>query len=399
MHASTEKTGLYGLMAEFDSAQAIVDASTRAVAAGYTRLEAYTPFPIEELNDIIHKKRTILPKLVLTAAFAGMGTGFALQVLGLGDRVPAERRRPAAGHLAGVRRAVLRADDSLRGADRRHRHDRAERAAAALPPGVQRRALHHRLVGQVLPGDRGRGRALRQGRRRSGSCRGWARRESTTLRNRRDGAARSPSCVDGVGGGGRCRQDMHDTPRYEVYEASRLRRRARVAQPAGRHRGPRPAARRRVALHRQGRRRCRPTAFPFADRRRPRCSAAGSASTSTARRATGCSAMAGAWWCSAGCARRRATTRSGCSGALPGYFFDVITNGFGAMQGYAEQIPPRDRWLIAAYVRALQLSQNAIDRRRAGGRSGAASTTPARPRRRLRPRRRSARDSRQRLRG
>ena len=43
----------------------------------------------------------------------------------------------------------------------------------------------------------------------------------------------------------------------------------------------------------------------------------------------------------------------------PGYFFDVITNGFGAMQGYADQIPPRDRWLIAAYVRALQLSQNA----------------------------------------
>ena len=42
-----------------------------------------------------------------------------------------------------------------------------------------------------------------------------------------------------------------------------------------------------------------------------------------------------------------------------GYFFDVITNGFGAMQGYADQVPVRDRWLIAAYVRALQLSQNA----------------------------------------
>ena len=42
-----------------------------------------------------------------------------------------------------------------------------------------------------------------------------------------------------------------------------------------------------------------------------------------------------------------------------GYFFDVITNGFGAMQGYAEQVPVRDRWLIASYVRALQLSQNA----------------------------------------
>jgi mono/diheme cytochrome c family protein len=42
-----------------------------------------------------------------------------------------------------------------------------------------------------------------------------------------------------------------------------------------------------------------------------------------------------------------------------GYFFDVITNGFGAMQGYAEQVPVRDRWLIAAYVRALQFSQYA----------------------------------------
>ena len=42
-----------------------------------------------------------------------------------------------------------------------------------------------------------------------------------------------------------------------------------------------------------------------------------------------------------------------------GYFYDVITNGFGAMQGYAEQIPVRDRWLIASYVRVLQFSQNA----------------------------------------
>jgi mono/diheme cytochrome c family protein len=42
-----------------------------------------------------------------------------------------------------------------------------------------------------------------------------------------------------------------------------------------------------------------------------------------------------------------------------GYFFDVATNGFGAMQGYAEQVSVRDRWLIAAYIRALQLSQYA----------------------------------------
>lgn len=42
-----------------------------------------------------------------------------------------------------------------------------------------------------------------------------------------------------------------------------------------------------------------------------------------------------------------------------GYIFDVITNGFGVMQGYSAQIPPRDRWAIVAYVRALQLSRNA----------------------------------------
>jgi mono/diheme cytochrome c family protein len=42
-----------------------------------------------------------------------------------------------------------------------------------------------------------------------------------------------------------------------------------------------------------------------------------------------------------------------------GYFYDVITSGFGIMPDYASQIPPRDRWNIVAYVRALQLSQNA----------------------------------------
>ena len=42
-----------------------------------------------------------------------------------------------------------------------------------------------------------------------------------------------------------------------------------------------------------------------------------------------------------------------------GYFFDVMTNGFGAMPDYSSQIPARDRWCIVAYIRALQLSQNA----------------------------------------
>jgi mono/diheme cytochrome c family protein len=42
-----------------------------------------------------------------------------------------------------------------------------------------------------------------------------------------------------------------------------------------------------------------------------------------------------------------------------GYIFDVITNGFGAMQDYSAQVEPRDRWAIVAYIRALQLSRQA----------------------------------------
>ncbi|MDP6038910.1 MAG: cytochrome c [Candidatus Latescibacteria bacterium] len=43
----------------------------------------------------------------------------------------------------------------------------------------------------------------------------------------------------------------------------------------------------------------------------------------------------------------------------PGYFYDVMTNGFGAMYSYASRIKPHDRWAIVAYIQALQLSQNA----------------------------------------
>ena len=42
-----------------------------------------------------------------------------------------------------------------------------------------------------------------------------------------------------------------------------------------------------------------------------------------------------------------------------GYYFDVITHGFGVMPSYAAAVPPADRWAIAAYIRVLQLSQRA----------------------------------------
>jgi len=66
-------------MAEYDSVQALVDASKHAVAEGFTKLEAYSPIPVEELNDVIHRKRTKLTSLILAGGLTGMATGFALQ--------------------------------------------------------------------------------------------------------------------------------------------------------------------------------------------------------------------------------------------------------------------------------------------------------------------------------
>jgi Cytochrome C oxidase, cbb3-type, subunit III len=57
-----------------------------------------------------------------------------------------------------------------------------------------------------------------------------------------------------------------------------------------------------------------------------------------------------------------------------GHFFDVMTNGYGAMYSYASRVPVDDRWRIAAYIRALQLSQNAppeLAQQAAGSASGA----------------------------
>jgi hypothetical protein len=80
MHAA-EQTGdtLYGLMAEFDNAQACVDATRLVVGEGFRHVEAYTPVPVEELNDILHRKRTRLPKATLAGGLTGMASGFGLQ--------------------------------------------------------------------------------------------------------------------------------------------------------------------------------------------------------------------------------------------------------------------------------------------------------------------------------
>jgi hypothetical protein len=70
---------LYGLMAEFENPHDLVAAARKAHDAGYKKLDAYTPFPIEELADALGFHYNRLPLLVLIGGIAGAISGYALQ--------------------------------------------------------------------------------------------------------------------------------------------------------------------------------------------------------------------------------------------------------------------------------------------------------------------------------
>jgi hypothetical protein len=71
--------GIYGVMAEFDNPSALVSAARAARAKGYRKLDAYSPFPIEELTDALHLHKNKLPLIVLAGGVIGGLTGFFLQ--------------------------------------------------------------------------------------------------------------------------------------------------------------------------------------------------------------------------------------------------------------------------------------------------------------------------------
>jgi hypothetical protein len=70
---------IYGLMAEFASPGALVSATRSATEQGYKKLDAYSPYPIEELSDVLHLHRNKLPLLVLIGGICGGLGGFLLQ--------------------------------------------------------------------------------------------------------------------------------------------------------------------------------------------------------------------------------------------------------------------------------------------------------------------------------
>jgi Protein of unknown function (DUF3341) len=71
--------GLYGLLAEFETPTALVAAVRSARQAGYSKMDAYSPFPIEELADALGFRRTKLPLLILLGGITGALSAYALQ--------------------------------------------------------------------------------------------------------------------------------------------------------------------------------------------------------------------------------------------------------------------------------------------------------------------------------
>jgi mono/diheme cytochrome c family protein len=155
-----------------------------------------------------------------------------------------------------------------------------------------------------------------------------------------------------------CRQDMHDAPRYEPYEKSDFFADGRSARPLvagtvarGHLREDTPAATGKMGslfvatapvpvtleLLRRGQER-------YGIYCSPCHGLTGAGDGMVVRRGF----------------RRPASFHDPRLRAQPdGYIFDVVTHGFGAMPDYAAQVPVPDRWAVVAYIRALQLSQNA----------------------------------------
>src|SRR6266536_5276598 len=73
------KPALYGVMAQFDNPTDLVAAARETYAAGYRSINGYSPFPIEELSDVIGFRRPFLPLIVLVGGIIGALAGFFMQ--------------------------------------------------------------------------------------------------------------------------------------------------------------------------------------------------------------------------------------------------------------------------------------------------------------------------------
>ena len=280
------------------------------------------------------------------------------------------------------------------------RDARPERPAEAASPGLQRPRLRPGVARPVLPLHPGRRPASSTSRRPGRSSKRWGRtsrsRSSTIDEGRRDAGARSVAIAgarwSSLAG---CRNDMYDQPRYEPLEPRLALRRPASSRPAARRRGRSPARSGRGARHVRHRARSTassPTRFPFPvdravlERGRERYNIY-------------CSPCHGGLGDGRGMIVQRGLLAAAVvphgrtsANAPVGHFFDVITNGYGAMYSYASRVPTRrplgDRRLHPGPATEPARRRSTTSppdrsreaRRRAGHEHAATASSRARPR-------------------
>ena len=77
--APPDRQRLYGLLAEFETPAALIEAARQAREAGYRKIDAYTPYPIHELTEALALPRTKLPVIVLIGGLIGCATALSMQ--------------------------------------------------------------------------------------------------------------------------------------------------------------------------------------------------------------------------------------------------------------------------------------------------------------------------------
>jgi mono/diheme cytochrome c family protein len=176
-----------------------------------------------------------------------------------------------------------------------------------------------------------------------------------------------------------CRQDMHDQPNYSTYEQSDFFADGQSARPLVEGTVPRGHLNEDTLLYtgKQGDDDATMFPFPVTEQVMARGQERFNIYCSPCHGRTG---QGDGMIVRRGYRRPPSLSDDRLRDAPVGHFFDVITNGFGAMPDYAVQVQPADRWAIVAYIRALQLSAHAsLDEVPAADRGKLDEARPAQP--------------------
>ena len=370
------EVGVYGLMAEFLTPEELLSAARKTAEAGYKKVDAYSPFPVHGVAEAIGAK-TILPWLIFGGGLFGAINGFGMQYFAMNIHYkiniagkPADLGTwPSFMPVTFELTVLFAAATAVFGMLALNGLPRPYNPVFNVPEFAGRRRTGSSSASRrTTPSS--------TWTKPRGSWKAWSRSPSPKSRSERfrmrignhprpTPPARHPRragwllAASGLIFWAGCRKDMYDQPRYEPYEPSTFFGDGTSSRPPSP--GPSPAA-----------------------------SSGPTSSITTGKAADGkdtdvfpmavdrdlielgreryliyCSPCHGRLGDGRGMVVRRGfspppTFHAEYLKKIPvGHFYNVITNGYGAMYSYAARIPVRHRWAIAAYIRTLQYSQDA----------------------------------------